>query len=228
MDTIVRIDRLLADFLTFLDEEVGAGKYVVVLTGDHGSAPLPERVNGAGRDMEAGRFDGGAVRKAVEVALEARFGASDEKRSWTLRDGAGFRFRPETLKERSVSPEAAADVVRAVLVQQPQVAAAFTRSEILAAPAQGNTALAAVRRSYNAGRGVDVVFVLKPYVVDRSVGSNHGTPYDYDNHVPLVWYGAGVPSGRHAEWVSGIQIAPTLTGLLGVPRPPQAAGQRLF
>lgn len=225
MDTMLRIDRLLADFLTFLDSEVGAGKYVVVLAADHGAAPLPERVNG---EMGASRFDGGAVRKAVEAALEERFGAAGGKRAWTVRDGGSFRLRAETLTERGIARESAADVVKAVLSGQPQIAAAFTRTELLAAPAQGSSIIAAVRRSYHAQRGADVVFVLKPYVVDRSIGSNHGTPYDYDNHVPLVWYGAGIVPGRHVERVSGIQIAPTLTGLLGVPRPPQSVGERLF
>ena len=74
-----------------------------------------------------------------------------------------------------------------------------------------------------------MIFVLKPYFMDRpKSGTNHGTPYDYDTHVPQLWFGAGVTPGIHVERTGVDDLAPTLAGLLGVPRPPQAQGRRLF
>ena len=85
-----------------------------------------------------------------------------------------------------------------------------------------------VRRSFYAPRDRDVVFITQPYFFARSVGSTHGVPYDYDTHVPQVWFGAGVPPGVHPERVSVEDIAPTMAALVGVPTPPQASGRRLF
>jgi arylsulfatase A-like enzyme len=86
-----------------------------------------------------------------------------------------------------------------------------------------------MRRSYHPVKDRDVVWVWKPYFMERpAAGTTHGTPHVYDTHVPQLWYGAGVPKGVHRERVGVDDIAPTLAGLLGIPRPPQAKGRQLF
>lgn len=229
MDSILRLDRVIADFLSFLDHEIGTGRYVVVLSADHGVCPLPELIQGLGRGILTGRFDAAGVNRAVESALNTAFGPLPENKLWTVRDASGYRFWPMSLKAKNVTAAQAAAVVKAALLAQPQIAYAYTHDEILAGPAEGDTPLAAVRRSYHAVRSQDVMFVLQPYIVDRSKGgANHGKPYDFDNHVPLVWFGAGIVPGVHNERVGTDQLAPTLSAILGVPRPPQAAAERLF
>jgi arylsulfatase A-like enzyme len=76
---------------------------------------------------------------------------------------------------------------------------------------------------------MDVVYVPKPYFVERSTpGATHGTPYEYDTHVPQVWYGAGVIPGIHPERVAVEDLAPTLAAMLGVTLPAEAHGKVLF
>lgn len=54
---MLRTDAMLADFLTFLDDKVGKGKYLVAVTGDHGIPPIPEDAAapevGAARPLQA-------------------------------------------------------------------------------------------------------------------------------------------------------------------------------
>ena len=120
-------------------------------------------------------------------------------------------------------------VLKRAVEAWPQVAAAFTRAELLAAAPEGDSVLAAVRRSFNAERSGDVQFVLKPYIIDRRAkGSNHGTPYDYDCRVPMLWYGPNVPVGVFLQRVGTDQVAPTLAALLRIPPPPQALAPRMF
>ena len=108
-------------------------------------------------------------------------------------------------------------------------AQAFTRAEILAIAPEGESVPAMVRRSYYGPSDRDVVFVVKPYFMNKvPTGTTHGTPYDYDTHVPQLWFGAGVMPGVHPERVGVDDIAPTLAGLLGIPTPPEARGRRLF
>jgi arylsulfatase A-like enzyme len=229
MDTMLRLDRTIADLITFLDQQVGAGNYTLVLSADHGSTPIPEQLQLTKRDLGAGRLDVAAINKAVEAALTATFGAPADGTYWALRDAMGYRLRKETLAERKIDPARAAEVVRQTLLLQPQIAAAFTRAELLASPPRSDSVIDAVRRSYNAARSQDVMFVVRPYVIDRRpAGTTHGTPYDFDNHVPLIWYGAGIPKGTRRDRVGAEQVAPTLAGLLQIPRPPQAQGDRLF
>ena len=111
----------------------------------------------------------------------------------------------------SMAVAAVAPVVKAALLTVPSVATSFTRDEILAAEPAGEEVLAMLRRSYNAARGRDVVFVLKPYfMIKPTSGSTHATPYDYDTHVALVFFGAGVPQGVQEGRVGIDDLAPTL------------------
>lgn len=229
MDSVLRLDRVLAELFKFLDAQLGAGRWTVVISADHGVAPLPERVAATGHGLVSGRIDYPGMTKAVEAALAAAFGAPPENSAWTVRDSYGFRLVPATLAARGVTSSAAQRVVKAALLRWPQVAFAWTRDELLDPTVVVGPYLKDWRLSYDSERSQDVIFSPKPYIVDRAKnGTNHGTPYDYDAHIPLVWYGAGVPAGVHAERVGTDAIAPTLARVLGVPPPPQAHAAPLF
>jgi hypothetical protein len=229
MDSILRLDRVFVELFAFLDREIGEGNYLVMLTADHGVSPLPERVQAFNRGVTAGRLDYPALNRAVEAALTAAFGAPPEGAVWTVRDSYGYRLIPATLKARGITSSAAQLVVKAALMHSSQVAVAWTRDELLGlVPATGRY-LEEWRLSFNAARSQDILFSPPPYIVDRSsYGSNHGTPYDYDNHIPLVWYGAGLKPAVRSERVGSDAIAPTLSSLLGIPRPPEARADLLF
>jgi len=228
MDSILRVDRAIEQLLTFLDQEVGAGNYVVVLTGDHGVAPLPERTKSFGRDVVAGRLDLAKLNETVETALTAAYGAPGNA-AWSVRDKFSYRLVPQTLAAMHVTAADARRVMKIALLRSPQIAMAFTRDELLGNVAAGEFYFDAWRLSFDPERGADVVFSPPPYVVNRSPdGSDHGTPYDYDNHVPLVWYGPGVRAGVYQQRVGTDSIAPTLAALLRVPSPPLARAPRLF
>lgn len=222
MDSVLRLDRVLAEFLTFLDTEVGAGRWTVVLSADHGVAPLPERSGGS-------RLDWPTLNRSVEAALTAAFGAPAEAAAWALREGYGYRLIPATLAARGVSDSAARKVVKAALLASPQVAVVWTRDELLDPNLAEGESLAGWRLSFNAERGPDVVLSPRRFVVDRApAGSNHGTPQDYDAHIPLLWYGAGITPGLNIERIGSDAVAPTLARLLGVPAPPAARAAPLF
>jgi hypothetical protein len=229
MDSVLRLDRVLADFFTFLDQELGAERWMVVLTADHGVAPLPERVTALNRGIPAGRIDWPALTAQVEAALSARFGAPSDGAVWTVRDSYGYRLIPATLVAKGVAASDARKMIKATLRESSQVAVVWTRDELLDGSLTAGDFLAEWRLSFNAARSQDVVLSPKPYVVDRApTGTNHGTPYEYDSHIPLIWYGAGVTVGVQIERIGSDAIAPTLAGLLGVPRPPEVRAEPLF
>jgi hypothetical protein len=229
MDCVIRLDREIARLLAAVELQVGKGNYVVVLTADHGAAPLPEKLVSLGRGLVAARFHGAALDKAVAAALDSAFGPVPANDFWVTRDNFGYSFHPSALRAKGVSVAAAAAVIKPVILQSPEIARVFTGPELAEADPLTDSVLDMSRRSYFPGRSVDVAYILKPYVMDRDrFGINHGTPWDYDTHVPLVWYGAGVPAGVHPEPVAVEDLAPTLAALLQVPRPPQAKGRRLF
>jgi arylsulfatase A-like enzyme len=87
-----------------------------------------------------------------------------------------------------------------------------------------------MRRSYRGASDRDVVFAFKPNFMSKTgAGSSHGLPYDYDMHVPQLWYGVGVPRGiTRKERVGVDDIAPTLAALLGVAPPARSQGKKLL
>ncbi len=227
MDITLRSDRLLADFLKFLDARVGLKNCTIIFTADHGVAPLPERVQGLNPGVSAGRVDNVRLLKTCESALDRAFGPAGEGRRWLVVDESSLLFQRDVLEEKGVVQAAAEKIVREALLTIDFVAAAYTRTEMEEGRLTGEYA-EATRLSFHAARSGDLYYQMKPYWVDRKTGTNHGTPYTYDVQVPLVWYGAGVKSGTYAQRVGVDDIAPTLARLLGLPAPPLSQGRSLF
>jgi hypothetical protein len=93
----------------------------------------------------------------------------------------------------------------------------------------------ALRRSFHPRRSGDVLFCLEPYDIEGDVAATHGSPWDYDTHVPLLILEQGnasrpnrVPTGRFNRRVSPACIAPTLADLLHVPPPGGCVEEPLF
>jgi hypothetical protein len=223
MDSVVRLDRILADFFQFLDQRVGLQHCTLVLTSDHGVAPLPERTPGQGGRVRVADLD-----VQVNAALDAEFGPLKDGERWAARDGLGYHLNPAALAQKSLTEDRLANAVKAALLKVGSLAEVFTRRELVY-PAPLGPIGEAVRLSYYPPRSPDVVAVLKPYFIDRMTpGTTHGTPHDYDTHVPLLWFGVGVTPAVHRERVGVNEIAPTLDRLLGLPALPQADGRPLF
>ena len=227
MDITLRTDRLIADFLAFLDARVGLKKCTVVFTADHGTAPIPEQVAARGANFSAGRVDNVRMLKTCEAALDRAFGRLEEGKHWLVIDETQLLFFHDVLEARNVSAAAAEKIVRDALLTLDFVEDAFTRTELEAGVAHGQYAAATVL-SFNAQRSGDLYYQVKPFWVDRKSGTNHGSPYNYDTHVPLLWFGVGVKPGRHTERVGVDDLAPTLAHLLGVNAPPMSQGRVLF
>jgi len=227
MDAILRLDRTLAEFFQFLDRRVGLDHCVIVLTADHGVSPLPERIQAAKGAGAAGRIGSKALDQHVKAALDARFGSLPGDAYWAVRDNSGYRLNPAALEAKKLPAVRLEEALRDALLTFPGIATAYTRTQ-LTAPGLLDEFGEMSRLSFYPARSTDVIYIPKPYFIERAQGTTHGTPYDYDTHVPLVWFGAGVPPGMHSERVAVEDLAPTLAGLLGVDLPPEAKGRRLF
>lgn len=227
IDMTVRTDRLLAEFFRFLDARVGLARCLIVLTADHGIAPLPERVAGLGPGVSAGRVDNARLLQVCEGALDRAFGALGAGKRWLVADENSLLFQHGVLRDKGVEAARAEQVVKEALLTLEFVAEAHTRTDLRAGRAAGASGEAA-RLSFHAERSGDVYYQVKPYWVERKSGTNHGSPYVYDVHVPLLWFGAGVKPGTQAHRVGVDDLAPTLAHLMGVPAPPRSRGRVLF
>ncbi len=228
-DHVLQLDQLLQSFWKDLDAKVGKDQYVVVLTSDHGFMPAVEY--SALQGQSSGRVDGALSLANINRGLEAQFGPG----KWLLgNSGSALLLNKPLLVSKGQSAQAVADAARALLLAEPGFASAFTRAELLSGsragePLSGEPLFQSMRKSWHAEVSGDVQYVLKPNwtYAGRAV-ANHGSPYAYDTHVPILTYGPSwIGPGRVDTRVEVVDIAPTLAGLLGIAAPAASEGKRL-
>lgn len=226
-DHLLRLDRMLEAFFADLDRSVGKDRYVAVLTADHGFMPAPEYSQTQGRD--AGRQNVPEALARLNFGLMEKFGDGKWARTWSangvLLDGA-------LIAQKKLDPRAVEDEGRRLLLAEKGVAAVFTRSELQGgAGAAGTPFLAQMKKTFHAGRSPDLLVVGKPYWMfesRRAATSTHGSPHEYDRHVPILFYGPRwVAPGKVDAPVEVADIAPTLSRLLGVRAPAHSEGKLL-
>ena len=209
-DTVLRLDRLLDEFLAFLDSEIGPGAWVLAFSSDHGVQPVPEYLQELGQP--GGRIGSRDLRAAARQVQEALAEAGE------------------------TDPARATELAAEVLERLDFVADAVTEAELAGEPS-ADSLIRLQQNSYFAGRmpgplhryGVHLEIRLTPGTVEYSGGgTNHGSPYRHDRHVPLIFLGAGVEAGRSHERVRTVDAAPTLAALAGIPAPGDLAGRDLF
>jgi hypothetical protein len=223
-DHLLQLDNLIAAFLRDLDRKVGRDRYVAVVTADHGFMPVPEVARSQGRD--GGRRRAGETLAALEAGLAARFGPGPWVRGWSAH---GILLERARAGERGIGAQALDQEARRVLAADPAVAAAFSRAE-LESGAAAEPYLAQARKSWHPELSADLQVIPKPGWMFGSypTGTTHGSPHDYDTHVPVLFYGPKwVRRGRVDERVEVTDIAPTLARLLGVPPPSSSEGRPL-
>ena len=229
LELTVATDSIIADFLSFLDAELGAGSYIAVLTSDHGVAPMPEYITAHRPGWDAGRVPTDSIAGRCERALEARWGKPASGFRWIEKTtDRNIYLRRQVLQEFRVPAEAAAAAAAVALAGLRGIAGAYTRGEIESGAPHAVLG-GKLQRSYYPSRSGDLVYVLKPYFLQgsESVGTSHGEPYEYSAHVPLIIMGAGIRPGMYPMEASPADLAPTLSVLTGVELPAAREGRVL-
>lgn len=242
-DVTLRSDALMRDFLSFLDEKVGKGKYVVLVTADHGICPNPEVSAAQGKDAK--RISPTKLLVGAEKALRDAYGkptddatdpvdAEDKKDDGKVVETKDRNLWIEAvsaphvylnlrrIKAANLSEDAVAETLAVWVCKQPGVFRAFTRKQLMDTAPTDDPTLTQMRRSYHPERGGNVAIVLKPlYLLDSyTTGTSHGSPHSYDTHTPFLVYGPGVEGGKRTEKVTPQHGASVIAQFLGV-RPPK-------
>ncbi|HTQ62278.1 MAG TPA: alkaline phosphatase family protein [Candidatus Solibacter sp.] len=231
-DVLIQLDKNLADLFLELDKEVGRGNYVVALSADHGVVPVPEDMEQTGAD--AGVLHLPEVQVRVEKALEA---FSYPKPAVARISGSDIYFAAG-IYERLKSDSAAMNAVMEAIKSVPGVEGVYRAEEVANRPATDNPLRRAMAASYFVGRSGDLFIVPKAYWLmdstpmgkSRHYGTGHGTPWNYDQHVPVLLMGFGIRAGTYYDAITPADIAPTLASLCGItlaPRDGHVLGEAL-
>ena len=228
-DNLLRLDRILAELLAFVDERVGLEHTLVVLCADHGAPETAEQLEASGQ--VAGWVDSGALLEACTEALREAFGVGGE----LLRAHVVpyLWLDHGRIEELGLEAEEVAEVLASAAQGVEGIAEALTREQLLEGDLPRSPIHDRVAAAFHPGRGGDVYLITRPHwMIGRGsasavLSSLHGSPWTYDTYVPLVFFGAGVEPTRVRRAVAPRDIAPTLAAILGTKPPTAATGQVL-
>lgn len=223
-DATLRSDQIMKELLTYLDAQIGKGRYILALTADHGVCSLPEVASGQGRD--AGRASSSALLKEANEYLEATFGNGiGDKSRWTEGVSNGWFFlNRSTLRERNVREDVVEKSLCDWLRKQAGVSQAYSRHQLQSGLANNDEQGQRVLRSFFPDRCCNVLVIVKPnwLLGDSTTGTTHGSPHRYDSHVPLLVFGPTVTARRTDELVSPTSIAAIFAHAMSIPVPRDA------
>jgi hypothetical protein len=177
------------------------------------------------RKLPGGRTNAVLAREAVEKALTARFGAG---RWITDSTETGYYLNPTPIANRTIDRAEEERVAAEALRAQPHVFRVYTRNQMLNGEAEMDFVGVRVRNGFNEVRSPDLMVIFDPYFLGGTSGTNHGTPFSYDTHVPVIFLSPLVKTGRFHFTVAPNDIAPTLSTLLDIEPPSGSVGRALW
>jgi predicted AlkP superfamily pyrophosphatase or phosphodiesterase len=226
-DSILGVDRAIGELVTYLEKKVGAKNVVFAFSADHGSAPAPEKLAAEGES--ARRIKKAELKAAVQKALQEKYGPGE----WVVAlEDPSIYLNTQLAAEKKIPSEELEKTALEAALKVPQIAAGFTRTELMAGTNPERPYFAATRLTFHPDRAGEVLLVPAEHSFwgkygEKSEGSTHGSPYRYDAHVPLAFYGAGIRKQVVKTPVDQADIAPTLAALLGLEGIPDADGKPL-
>ncbi len=210
MDMIVRLDRQLDAFFQYLDKKIGFENCLIALSADHGVSPLPELMQPDGRRGE--RLYKANVLDSLRKMVEVRYPNVIEniENDEVLLNHALMQERGYVVSEVERFVGECARSLRGVIGY-------ITRTELEKGSLDPTGRMA--KNSFHPTRSGDVKLLLKPYsfFAFAQTGTTHGTAYDYDTQVPILFCGKGVRQGKFASTAFVEDFAPTLHRLLNLP-----------
>jgi predicted AlkP superfamily pyrophosphatase or phosphodiesterase len=223
MDSYIKLDELLADFFTYLDKQVGKDNYTVFLTADHAVANIP--AFNKKHQIPGGLSSEVAMRNEIGAMLTAK-GLSASLISFI---GEGnIYFNHPLMDSLKISQNILVDLVSSFLEKKPDVLQIVASRHAATAPLPVSLRERIVN-GYTPQRSGDLVIINKSGYVDGfATGTSHGTLYNYDAHIPLLFFGKGIKKTSVHRETYMTDIAPTISALLGIQMPSGSIGKPIL
>jgi arylsulfatase A-like enzyme len=200
----------LEDLLKALDTEVGKENYTLFLTADHGVAEIPNYLKRL--KIPAGYSNTGKMKGALKIFCQKQFGDSLVT---SVSNQQVFLNEPR-LNDLKLEKDKVEKQIVDYLLSMEEVAEAYTSGQLRDASCIAGTGVKTlIAAGYNFKRSGNVAFAYLPAWFEAlDKGTTHGAAYNYDTHVPLIFYGFGIRKGESLKMTHITEIAPTISFLL--------------
>lgn len=219
-DDYIRLDKELAELLAFIEAQVGKNNALVFLTADHAAPEVPSYL----KDLKvpAGYINEWKMTDTMKRFLANTFGDS----LVVSFSNQQVVLNHQVIASKKLNAQQVEEALAEFLLPQSGVA------EVLTAHTLNNTSFTEgarylMQKGFNSKRSGDVLINYQPGWVEYSmpVGTAHGSPYSYDTHVPLLFFGWNIKQGSSAEQVYITDIAATLAMMLNIQFPNGCTGK---
>ncbi len=218
-DIYLRLDRDFAEILNALDKQVGKGNYLFFISADHAVMDVVDLWKQ--NRLPAGRLNLGQMMTAAKKALNDKFGEGDYI---TITENYQLYLNHATLDAKKIEVEDVCKVVRKTLLNFDGIADVINLHDL--GNANLNDYLLTLYKNGNhAKRSGDIQMVTEPGWISGTVTATHGSPYNYDTHIPLLFYGWGITPGETFSRTSVADTAPTVAALLKILEPSGNTGK---
>ena len=212
MDAILKLDYYIGEFLKILETKIGLDNIEFILTSDHGGLALPEYRNQM--NLPSGRVDQAELMEAYQW-IDDEISEIYETGLY-FRDGLNYYFDIGLLKKEDINPSYLTDIIKKYLIRVKGIGNVFTKEEILLSQ-KNDVIMNRIKNMIHPDLSPDVIGLLSPgYLFRYPYGTSHGTPYDYDAKVPLIFSKKQRQKKKINYKTRTVDIAPTIANLLNI------------
>jgi predicted AlkP superfamily pyrophosphatase or phosphodiesterase len=228
-DNLLQLDRTLAELLAFVDERVGLDQTVIVLSADHGGPEVPADLDQYGFETDYVAPDTWET-QAGFAALKELFGIGEDLIS--RYEHPYVYLNRELIEAEGLDQARVEAAVAAEIVKFPGVALAVSSTALARGEMPDTPLIRSVLNNYSPKRSGDVFVVFAPgwFINDfdgLTVPATHGSPWSYDTFVPVIFAAPGVQPRTVHRRIYTVDVAPTLSALLGIKPPSGSRGNVL-
>ena len=225
-DIYIRLDKNLENLFIKLDQSVGPQNYIVVLTSDHAIPDVPQYMIDS--KVPAGYLSGNNIKARLSDYMNNYF--PDKELILDVFNEQVFLNHEvfnEDPRKGGVDLLVTTELISNFLLKEKGIANVFSKSLIRQGDFDEGGYKGMVIRGFHPKRSGDIAFILEPNWIEygRVQGTDHGSPYTNDTHVPVLFYGKGIKPGRSVQYHSITDIAPTLSVMLKIKFPNGCTGQ---
>jgi predicted AlkP superfamily pyrophosphatase or phosphodiesterase len=224
-DIYLRLDQDLSRLISFLEKQVGKNDFVIMLTADHAVVPVPQQL--VDKKLPGGYFFSAEYMSALRQKLVEQFQFDPIKEMVNCNIYLDRELIVKNKKDQHLIEEFILNEIR----QWKEVKAAYSAAE-LSGDQEGDNWFKMIQSGFHGGVSGDILFLLESGYLSKSrdiptahQGTSHGSAFNYDTHVPLIWYGKGIPSGEVLRKIDITDIAATLTNMLYLQRTGSMTGE---
>jgi Type I phosphodiesterase / nucleotide pyrophosphatase len=217
------LDRELADFFNFLGHQIGLVNVWIALSADHGISVLPDVAKKL--RIPAANLDAHKLEAQINGALTAKF-SSGHAVAYVKLDYPVAWLDPDAFAAAHVK-EHDAEAAAGEAMKQAGLRDFYTKSQLALTEVPDTPLGRKFLNSYSPEGSWYVLGVPEPYAVGSLKGTDHASPYTYDTHVPLAFYGVPFQVGTYRTHAEPVDLAATLASLLGINAPTHAVGRVL-